>query len=520
MLEVLKAIHDKDDTQLRLLLEQKQFHINALLDIDVPYDLGLHRGKDYWKDKTVLMYAAHGSGLSCIKILIACGSDPNIQDSNGLTALMHFVSTSHIKTYLLSYWNTSPLLKYSNLSLVDNSNMSVLQHAINHGQYGLVQNILLERSDLFNKNTNGRTALFLMCLRLGSQQRTAYLRCLSLMLTMHQHDCLKTLFNEQDVYGRTPLMCILEQYDNIPMNVYEQSDSDDDEEGQRGVDGQYRGVIDNPIFHELPQLINDIIIPATDTSLADRSGCTALMIVMQSNATEHMLDSVFQRLLACPDCPVNARLVGNRMTALMFAIRNPFMNYECVDALINAGSDVNAVDSAGYTPLLYAIERIYPFQDEYDISIPCINLLLEKGASIHHGRVTPLILTIKRGHSMDIIQRVCDATVVNRPCTEGTSPLVWAIRRGRSDVVSYLLQQSNVRIDIKDVMCERRHDDARLLAACIIQRRFKECYYNPQYKLCHNRLMEEGEMVERDVKRLRSKKNTTDTLTTLQIEHP
>lgn len=48
-------------------------------------------------------------------------------------------------------------------------------------------------------------------------------------------------------------------------------------------------------------------------------------------------------------------------------------NLKCVQHLLNAGADVNAVDEGGCTPLHVAAERGYE---------AVVNLLLEKGASI------------------------------------------------------------------------------------------------------------------------------------------
>src|SRR5678815_4112914 len=85
------------------------------------------------------------------------------------------------------------------------------------------------------------------------------------------------------------------------------------------------------------------------------------------------------------------RPVGG-LTALLYASRNGC--FDCVEALIGAGADVNVPTPEGVTPLMVALDN-----DQNDIA----NLLLDRGANPHvsdwWGR-TALFITIDRKESL------------------------------------------------------------------------------------------------------------------------
>lgn len=135
--------------------------------------------------------------------------------------------------------------------------------------------------------------------------------------------------------------------------------------------------------------------------------------------------------------------VQNQMglTTLMLAIAKE--NIDLVDALIEAKVDVNFVDNAGMTALVFAANKN---------NKRIVQLLRRGGARIEivGNNLTGLMMAA-RNSSVELIQ-VMNPTVaeINLPAEDGWTAIYFAITRQDADVVTYLLDHGACTA-VKDV---------------------------------------------------------------------
>ena len=120
---------------------------------------------------------------------------------------------------------------------------------------------------------------------------------------------------------------------------------------------------------------------------------------------------------------------------------------DVVKALVDAGSDVNAKDNEGNTPLHFAMKRIgrekFPVRDYEGI----IRLLLEKKADVHIvnlGGATALHTAVAFRADPSavelLIQAGADVNLKTLESFDGWTPLHGAAARGSADVIAVLLK--------------------------------------------------------------------------------
>ena len=196
-----------------------------------------------------------------------------------------------------------------------------------------------------------------------------------------------------------------------------------------------------------------------------------------------------------------------------------YLNTDIVRMLIEAGSDVNNRDEFNSSPLLHVV---------YDPDCAeIVQLLLEAGADwrVRDDDGSTVLMKCVWGYArIDAVKLLLDAgcsKTINKRDKDGRSALHFAINHGAVETVRLLLTVKDIEMRMSECYqasvttpykmetlpcCAGKANEClREVAALVIQRHWRECYYNPKYLVCRNRLMEEGKVLERDVKRLRSK---------------
>ncbi len=112
-----------------------------------------------------------------------------------------------------------------------------------------------------------------------------------------------------------------------------------------------------------------------------------------------------------------------------------------VEARIAQGADVNAKDSAGRTPLMWA--AYHGHADE-------VEALIAKGADVNvkdNEGGTPLLWAAVHGHTDVVELLIAKGADVNAKDSAGQTPLMLADREGHTDVVKLLIAKEEKEVN-------------------------------------------------------------------------
>jgi len=355
-------------------------------------------------------------------------------------------------------------------------------------QRGLVDTVrfLIEKgADIHAADEEGRTALMLSA-------EKGHVDTVRLLIEKGADDIHAT-----DEGGQTALMLAIDwrtgihtnTVDTVRLLIEKGADVNGAAEGSLLMSGRRRTALMMAAQQGLVDIVRLLIEKGADIHAADEEGRTALMMAamyfdLDDIAQRGNVDTV--RLLIEKGADIHAT-DDRGQTAMMLAVERSsgiHIHTNTVRLLIEkGGADVNATDDRGRTALMMSAQR-----GLVDIS----RLLIEKGAEVNaadeEGR-TAMMLAVERSSGMNIdtvrllIEKGAD---VNAADEEGQTALTLAAEYGQVDIV-HLLEQ-------------------REAAALVIQKRWLECFYNPKYRVCRNRIREEFE--EFDNARLQCNKPT------------
>lgn len=183
--------------------------------------------------------------------------------------------------------------------------------------------------------------------------------------------------------------------------------------------------------------VRALVRGGADVNASLSSGATALTLAARQG---HL--GVVKLLLAAGADP-RARLFsfhGGDYTALMAPIGiESEERVEIVDALIEAGAEINPASGFGRSPLMYAVERR---------DLPSLKLLISRGAKVNSKNtvgLTPLLVAVLSRSTPDILQCLIDVGAdVNARSADGMTALSIAEQQRREDTIR-LLREAGAR---------------------------------------------------------------------------
>jgi ankyrin repeat protein len=197
---------------------------------------------------------------------------------------------------------------------------------------------------------------------------------------------------------------------------------------------------------------------AIDVNVGSQNGCTALM--MAAWLPESKGQTIVERLLQQKKPkPIDVNQQNeNGQTALMIAVQAG--NFEVVKKLVEAKADVNARDTNGRTALTLAknddiaeylrmclaAEQLFSLMTKKEpklSEVEEIGLLIDGGVNLDKTNKegdTLLICAVKSGY-LSIVTHLIEvgADVNAKDKKYGLTALMWAVFKGRLDIVGYLL---------------------------------------------------------------------------------
>ncbi|XP_076435297.1 uncharacterized protein LOC143275206 [Babylonia areolata] len=197
-----------------------------------------------------------------------------------------------------------------------------------------------------------------------------------------------------------------------------------------------------------------------DVTSTTWEGSTALHFAYK--CPSHTASADITRLLLRAGADVNAKDSAG-CTPLMWAVTGGHTN--TAKLLMEHGADVNTKDCGGWTPLMRAVTGGHT---------DTAKLLLEHGADVNtkdSAGCTPLMCAVEIGHINTARLLMEHGADINTKDSDGWTPLMWAVRRGHTDTAK-LLMEHGADVNTKDsdgwtpLMCAVRRghtDTAKLL---------------------------------------------------------
>ncbi|XP_038061250.1 serine/threonine-protein phosphatase 6 regulatory ankyrin repeat subunit B-like [Patiria miniata] len=364
----IAAINGRTDVVLTLVKQKEEngsgasvtiiCYINIYIYIYLLAKNNCEKELKYMKDKTALLLAVEKQHAECVKALLDNGADVNAQDSRDQSCF-HLVMVRSVSNQgAVSSVIFQLLLERegADFTLKNNQGLSCLHFAAHSGNTPAIEKILEVVPWLINLPQNdGMTALHIAANKGFTDTVTSLAKkdncskglknnngvtALHLAVVQMHYECIEILLNHgadvnaQDKEGNTSLhRCMMTATLDAKLRPTNQ------EEG----DAVFSAVLKNDrpiikfgvqtVLEKAPSLINSI---ATD-------GLTALHFAASNGKTDIVLTLIKQE--KCKKDPKNLK----EETPLHLAIQ--MGHFECADALIKNGADVNAQDKDGNTGL-------------------------------------------------------------------------------------------------------------------------------------------------------------------------
>lgn len=285
-------------------------------------------------DTPVLSYAVKGNNVELARRLLRMGANIFVSDKDGYTPMMFALLKGNEEMYSVVSPETSEFQRQAKGDGKTVGIMSVLG-----GNVNLMQQMLKDARSVLNTPDNeGRTFMMLLA---GAGRPEVVREALYLGGNVRLQD------NE----GRSALMYAAK--DSVGVNLIAMLKAS--REVVNMADNEGRTALMYALGYEdnQPVKMHMLLTNGADAKMADKNGKSVLMYAVDNPYTAVSAKAIVEVLERAKQ--VDA--VDNKgRTALMLAVANPNVSADGVQALLNAGANVNLKDSSGKSVLMYAAE--------------------------------------------------------------------------------------------------------------------------------------------------------------------
>jgi ankyrin repeat protein len=321
-----------------------------------------------------------------VQQLLASGSDPDVHDSKGKTALMYAATTED--------WTlVNTLLEYgADLLAHDTNGNTALHYATASKDYFTLLGIISPR--LIDKaNSRGITPLL-------SALMHKNIDAIELLLQFKAHPSLADTFNQ------TPLMLAIKAYHtkaDLPfcktaITLLLQAGTAVDTQDKQGNTALHYAIESGSL-----ELVESLLNAHVCSTLTNTKKDTPLALAKKRNYTD--IVALFEKA----EKNKLEWIKENQGTELMYAVKTG--NIRKVKELLTQKINVNAQDSYGWTALIYAVEAN---------NAQLVTLLLEAGAD-PRVQVSPSCSLLSYAHNQNAI---CIADILEKKRAELDAPLL------------------------------------------------------------------------------------------------
>ena len=372
---------------------------------------------------TALMLASQNGHHQIVELLLKEHADINQQNENGVTALMVASLIGHHQVVKL-------LLKvHSDINTQNENGWTALMVASFNGHHQVVELLLKEHADINIQNKNGETALMLASENDNQQ-------VVELLLKEHAD------INQQDENGWTALMIASQNghHQVVELLLKEHADINTQEEGDEWTALMIAS--QNGHF----QVVELLLKEHADINTQNKNGWTALMIA--SHNGHHQV----VELLLKEHADINTQEEGDEWTALMIASQHG--HFQVVELLLKEHADINTQNKNGWTALMIASQNGHH---------QVVELLLKEHADINTQEEgdgwTALMIASENGHFQVVELLLKEHADINTQNKNGWTALMIASQNGHHQVVELLLKEH------ADINIQNKNGETALMLA-------------------------------------------------------
>ena len=398
-----------------------------------------------------IIEAANKGNIEVVKLLLKENADVNIQDKNGVTALMLASLNGHTHVVELL------LKENADVNIKNKQGMTALNLASLKGHTHVVELLLKKNANVNIQDKHGVTALMLASLK-GHTQIVELLLKENADVNIQKKDRLTALVgasenghvqvvellikNNADVNiqkddGWTALMVASQ---NGHTQVVELLLKENADVNTQNEDGWTALMLASQHGHT--QVVEMLLRDNADVNIQNEEGWTALMLACLNSHTQ------IAELLLKENADVNIKNIQG-MTALMVASQNG--HTEVVELLLRENADVNIQDEEGWTALMLASQNTQ-----------IVELLLKENADVNiqdKEGFTALMLASQNGHTQIVELLLKENADVNIQNKNGVTALATASLFGHTQIVELLLKEN------ADVNIQNEDGQTALMAA-------------------------------------------------------